>query len=80
LFSSFLWQETRDIAKAKQKLLGNDDTVPPFNFDSLPLDRNDSIWDRIETKYGLTLPELSALKNAKCSGVKKKEILNLKKK
>jgi hypothetical protein len=60
-----------DLASAKQKLLNN---VPPFNFDSLPLDRNASIWNRIETNYSLNLPELSALQNARCQqGVKKKE-------
>jgi hypothetical protein len=62
-----------DLASAKQKLRGNDN-APPFNFDSLPLDReNDSIWSEIRSEYGLTLPELSALKNARCQrGVKKK--------
>jgi hypothetical protein len=54
-----------DLGSAKQRLLGNADTTP-FSFDSLPLDRNDSIWDRIEAKYGLSLPELSALKNSRC--------------
>jgi hypothetical protein len=64
-----------DLAFAKQKLANN---VSPFNVDSLPLDRNDSIWADIRKEYGLTLPELSALKNARCQQGAKKRIPNLK--
>ena len=55
-----------DFAAAKQKLLGNAGNIPPFSFDSLPLDRSDPLWDRIETTYNLSLTELSTLKNARC--------------
>lgn len=34
-----------------------------FPFEDLPNDRNDPVWDKIEKKCDLTLPELSALKN-----------------
>jgi hypothetical protein len=54
-----------DLASAKKKLLGNADNVPPFDFDSLPLDRNASIWSEIRSDYGLNLPEFSALQNAR---------------
>lgn len=37
---------------------------PPFNLYDLPNERNDGIWNDIMLKYALTLPELSALKNA----------------
>jgi hypothetical protein len=35
-------------------------------FENLPKDRNDSLWTEIRTDCGLTLDELSALKNAVC--------------
>jgi hypothetical protein len=53
-----------DLASAKQKLLGNaDNGIPKLNCKSLPKDRSDPLWDRIESKYSLSLGELSALKN-----------------
>jgi len=40
----------------------------PFNFENLPLDRNDSIWAELRSPpYSLDLEELSALKNARCT-------------
>ena len=38
-----------------------------FPFDDLPSDRNDPLWNTIQTQAGLSLPQLSALKNARCS-------------
>ena len=35
-------------------------------FEDLPADRNDSLWNKIEERAGLTLGQLSALKNARC--------------
>uniref|UniRef100_A0A0G4G1E0 Uncharacterized protein n=1 Tax=Chromera velia CCMP2878 TaxID=1169474 RepID=A0A0G4G1E0_9ALVE len=53
------------LPQAKRKLAeGN----PPFPFDDLPTDRNDNIWNQIRADYNLTLPELSALTNERCSG------------
>jgi hypothetical protein len=37
-----------------------------ISFENLPKDRNDSLWTEIRTDCGLTLDELSALKNAVC--------------
>ena len=40
-----------------------------FNFENLPLDRNDGIWVELRSPpYSLDLEELSALKNARCPG------------
>jgi len=40
----------------------------PFNFENLPLDRNDGIWAELRSPpYSLDLEELSALKNARCT-------------
>ena len=39
----------------------------PFNFEYLPLDRNDNIWAELRSPpYSLDLEELSALRNARC--------------
>jgi len=45
---------------AKQKLA---EAQTPFPLEDLPTDSNDEVWWRIESTYGLTLPELAALKN-----------------
>ena len=37
---------------------------PPYEIVNLP-DINDKLWDDIKTEYGLTLPELGALKSQK---------------
>ena len=47
------------LESAKGKLEQNG-----FPFAGLPNDRNDSLWTRIEEKYGLSLAEVSFLKNA----------------
>ena len=47
------------LESAKGKLEQNG-----FPFEDLPHDRSDPLWTRIEEKYGLSLPEVSALKNA----------------
>jgi len=40
----------------------------PFNFENLPLDRNDGIWAELRSPpYSLDLEQLSALKNARCT-------------
>jgi hypothetical protein len=55
-----------DLTSAKGKLRGNDgNSVPRFNFYSLPLNDLSPLWDRIEARYSLTLAELSALQNAR---------------
>lgn len=41
--------------------------VEPFDFDNLPFDWNDDIWEDIMVDYSLTVQELSALKYARCS-------------
>lgn len=41
--------------------------VEPFEFDDLPSVRIDDVWEKIKEDYSLTLQELSALKNARCS-------------
>ena len=51
------------LDEIKRKLSQGD---PPFHFNDLPDERNDNIWHEIWRAYGLTLPELSALKNARC--------------
>jgi hypothetical protein len=40
---------------------------PPYPFSDLPNDRNDCLWTEIRTEYQLSLPQLSALKNERCS-------------
>lgn len=35
----------------------------PYPIEDLPLDSNDTLWTLIRSEYGLTLPELGALKN-----------------
>ena len=47
------------LESAKEKLEQNG-----FPFAGLPNDRNDSLWTRIEETYGLSLAEVSFLKNA----------------
>eukprot|EP01033_Poteriospumella_lacustris_P019134 gene19134-13816_t len=56
---------TANLESAKTKLAtGN----PPFPFDDLPDTRNDVVlWKEITTLYNLSLPEISALKNARCN-------------
>ena len=62
-----------DLERAKKKLAepeaGNTSNVTPESFplDDLP-PQNDDLWNRIEKYYGLTIVELSALKNYACSG------------
>jgi len=51
------------LDEAKRKLSQGD---PPFHYNDLPDERNDVIWSEIMRMYSLTLPELSALKNARC--------------
>ena len=58
---------TLERAKGKLELNG-------FPFAELPNDRNDSLWTRIEEKYGLSLPEVSFLKNAS-SGTTSKSVM-----
>lgn len=52
------------LDEAKRKLSQGD---PPFHYNDLPDERNASIWNEIMRAYGLTLPELSALQNARCA-------------
>lgn len=40
-----------------------------FPFDDLPNDRNDNLWTNISETYALSLPQLSALKNARCAPI-----------
>lgn len=55
------------LEAARTKLAGNPASgVLPFPFDDLPIRDDSTLWDRIETTYGLSLAELSALKNARC--------------
>lgn len=49
-----------NLASAKDKIRSG------IEFDDLPGDRIDPLWDRIEKTFVLTPPELSALKNARC--------------
>ena len=35
----------------------------PYPLEDLPTDSNDELWQEIRTTYGLSLPELAALKN-----------------
>jgi hypothetical protein len=50
------------LEEAKRKIQQNH-----FSFTDLPAERTDSIWDRLQSEpYNLSLPELSALKNARC--------------
>lgn len=53
--------EMLPLDEAKRKLSEGDD---PFDLDCLPNERNDALWEDIMRSYGLTLSELSALKNA----------------
>ena len=53
-------------ASAKIKISNPNAPLQPFQFENLPTDRNASLWTRIETTYGLSLEELSALQNARC--------------
>ena len=51
------------LEEAKRKIQEN-----RFNFTDLPAERTDSIWERLLSEpYNLSLPELSALKNARCT-------------
>jgi len=45
------------------KLKGNS-TCNEIKFESLPKDRNDKLWDIIESRFGMELDEISELKNA----------------
>ena len=42
-----------------------------FPFEGLPPDSSHGDWDRIEQDYGLSFPEIRALKNARCQQGKK---------
>ena len=44
--------------------------IPPMDFFDLPAERYDNLWETIQTAYGLSIPELSAIKNARCSAGK----------
>ena len=46
---------------------GKDKLVGHIQYGNLPKDRNDGLWVEIRVECGLTLDELSALKNAVCS-------------
>jgi hypothetical protein len=48
------------LATAQRRLAGE------FALGDLPQTRDDEIWGRIETRYGLSLNEMSALKNYAC--------------
>ena len=37
--------------------------LDPFPLSELPTDRNDNVWEAIRSEYGLSLVEISALKN-----------------
>jgi hypothetical protein len=42
-----------------------------FEFDNLPNERNDPIWDKLrKPPYNLSLQQISALKNEKCMSIK----------
>eukprot|EP01036_Dinobryon_divergens_P027383 gene27383-36151_t len=58
-------------ASARIKISNPNAPLQPFQFENLPTDRNASLWTRIETTYGLSLEELSALQNARCHQEKK---------
>ena len=45
---------------AMQLLAGN---AIPFPFEDLPKRYDDPLWDKIEERYNLSLPQVSALKN-----------------
>uniref|UniRef100_A0A0G4FIH4 Uncharacterized protein n=1 Tax=Chromera velia CCMP2878 TaxID=1169474 RepID=A0A0G4FIH4_9ALVE len=59
-----------DDAKTKlqQPQSPSEDEPPPepFAFENLPADRGDPLWVQIAAIYGLSLPQVSALKNARC--------------
>ena len=59
---------SENLTAAKVKLAGNPATgvPPPFPFDDLPVRDDPPLWTEIMNTYGLSLPELSALKNARC--------------
>ena len=48
------------MAGARKKLAQG---PTPYPLEDLPNDRNDASWTEIRNEYGLTLPELAALKN-----------------
>ena len=48
------------LASATQKLSQG---TPAFPLSDLPKSRDDSLWGEIRNQYGLSLPELSSLKN-----------------
>ena len=51
------------LEEAKRKIQENQ-----FSFTDLPAERTDSIWNLLLSEpYNLNLPELSALKNARCT-------------
>jgi hypothetical protein len=54
-------------AVARNKISNPIAPLQSFSFENLPIDRNDTLWAEIRTSYGLSLEELSALKNARCS-------------
>ena len=51
---------SENFAAARQKLA---EGPTPYPLEDLPNDRNDDLWTEIRSEYGLTLPELAALKN-----------------
>ena len=57
-------------ASGRAKLAGNlvNPPVAGVEFNDLPADRNDNLWNVIQNTYQLSLEELSALKNARCQG------------
>ena len=51
---------TTFFASASHKLLNG---RPPFSLADLPASRDDSLWGDLRNEYGLSLGELSSLKN-----------------
>lgn len=54
-----------DFLSGREKLVGG---IPPFSMEDWPKVRSSILWERIESQYGLSLPELCAVKNVVCIG------------
>ncbi len=58
-----------ETGRAKLKTPFEIPNAVTMEFLDLPAERNDMLWSEIRDEYKLTIPELSALKNARCQGV-----------
>ena len=71
------FETSRTMAALEGKAASGFAKLPPdFLFEDLPPDSSDIDWVRIENDYGLSFPEIRALKNARCQQGNKKNFIS----